>query len=97
MRKTLLAALVGAMLLPVARAAAAQVPPGHAPSAPLPDGRIRTEATVVVTGEQPGPGLWLVRNGARPVDPGHDQALAHQLVMAHQTGRRVIANAQEVI
>ena len=65
MRKTLLAAPGGRCCLPVARAAAAQVPPAAtAPSAPLPDDGIRTEATVVVTGEQPGPGLWLVRNGA---------------------------------
>ena len=52
MRKTLLAALVGAMLLaPLHAQQAAQVPPAAtAPSAPLPDDGIRTEATVVVTG-----------------------------------------------
>ena len=100
MRKTLLAALVGAMLLaPLHAQQAAQVPPAAtAPSAPLPDDGIRTEATVVVTGEQPGPGLWLVRNGA------HDLWILGTLTplpagMQWQSSQveQVIASAQEVI
>ena len=33
-------------------------------AAPMPDDGIRTVATVIVTGDQPGPGLWLVRKGS---------------------------------
>ena len=61
-------------------------------------GDIRTEAPVVVEGEQPGPGLWLVRKG------DHELYILGTLSplparMQWQTAplRRVLANAQEVI
>ena len=64
----------------------------------LPADGIRTEETVVVTGEQPGPGLWLVRNGS------HDLWILGTLTplpagMQWQSAQieQVIANAQEVI
>ena len=100
MRKTLLAALVGAMLLaPLHAQQAAQVPPAAtAPSAPLPDDGIRTEATVVVTGEQPGPGLWLVRNGAHDLwILGTIKPLPTNMQWRTKQVDEVIANAQEVI
>ena len=100
MRKTLLAVLVGAMLLaPLHAQQAAQVPPAaSAPSAPLPDDGIRTEATVVVTGEQPGPGLWLVRNGAHDLwILGTIKPLPTNMQWRTKQVDEVIANAQEVI
>ncbi len=68
MRHIFLAALCLALALP---SYAQQPPPPvqivqSSQAAPVPDDGIRTEATVIVTGEQPGPGLWLVRKG------GHD-------------------------
>lgn len=69
----------------------------HAQEAPPADG-IRTEATVVVQGEQPGPGMWIVRKG------NHDLYLLGTLSplpakMQWQTAplQRVLANAQEII
>jgi hypothetical protein len=66
-------------------------------SRPGADG-IRTEDTVVVTGDQPGPGLWLVRNG------GHDlwilatlSPLPKRMQWQSKRVEDVIANAQEVI
>lgn len=99
MRKTLLALALGSLLAMPSHAqqaspSAEQAPPAQVPPA---DG-IRTEATVVVTGEQPGPGLWLVRKG------GHDLwilATLNPLPAGMQWQSKqvedVIANAQEVI
>lgn len=59
---------------------------------------IRTEETVIVIGEQPGPGLWLVRKG------GHDlwilgtlNPLPAKMQWQSKQVEDVIANAQEVI
>ena len=59
---------------------------------------IRTEATVIVDGTQPGPGLWLVRNGA------HDlwilatlSPLPAKMQWQSKQVQDVIGNAQEVI
>ena len=107
MRMTTVAAtLCLALGLPVQAQQAAPVPPaatapaapsGQTPAVPADDG-IRTEATVVVTGEQPGPGLWLVRNG------NHELYILGTITplptkMQWQTRQldEVIANAQEVI
>lgn len=71
--------------------------PLHAQQAPT-AGDIRTEAPVVVEGEQPGPGLWLVRKG------DHELYILGTLSplpakMQWQTAplQRVLASAQEVI
>ena len=80
---------------PLAAPTAQQTPMQQAPM--LADG-IRTEATVVVDGTQPGPGLWLVRKG------GHDLWILGTISplpakMQWQTRQidEVIANAQEVM
>ncbi|MGV8921831.1 MAG: TraB/GumN family protein [Thermomonas sp.] len=59
---------------------------------------IRTEETLIVTGDQPGPGLWLVRKG------GHDlwilgtlNPLPAKMQWQSKQVEDVIANAQEVI
>lgn len=64
----------------------------------LPADGIRTEAAVVVEGEQPGPGLWIVRKG------GHDlyvlgmlSPLPTKMQWRAQQVQQVLAGAQEVI
>jgi uncharacterized protein YbaP (TraB family) len=103
MRKTMLAlAMASLSVLPVqaqqAEPAPIQAVPPVAMQPALPADGIRTEETVVVTGEQPGPGLWLVRNGS------HDLWILGTLNplpagMQWQSAQieQVIANAQEVI
>lgn len=103
MRKTMLALAMGVLAaLPVqaqqAEPAPIQAVPPVATQPALPADGIRTEATIVVTGEQPGPGLWLVRNGR------HDLWILGTLNplpagMQWQSAQieQVIANAQEVI
>jgi hypothetical protein len=102
MRRTL---MLGLCLVLVSPAHAQQVesPLGKAAQtlpvqADVPADGIRTEATVVVTGEQPGPGLWLVRKG------GHDlwilgtlNPLPEKMQWQSKQVEDVIANAQEVI
>lgn len=65
---------------------------------PLPNDGIRNVAPVVVEGEQPGPGLWIVRNG------NHDLYLLPYLYplptkMQWRSGqvRKILADAQEII
>lgn len=95
MRSRMLAVVLGAMLcLP----AMAQQAPEAAQAAPA-DG-IRTVETVVVEGDQPGPGLWLVRSP----DGQHDLYILGTVSplpakMQWQSARveRVLAQAQEVI
>ena len=103
MRMTLLALALGSMLagpLHAQQVAEPQAPASSPAASPavLPVDGIRTEATVVVTGEQPGPGLWLVRKGS------HDLwilAMLNPLPAGMQWQSKqvedVIANAQEVI
>jgi uncharacterized protein YbaP (TraB family) len=95
MRYMLLALFSVALALP---AQAQQVsPPTAGAQASSADG-IRTEAAVIVTGAQPGPGLWLVRKG------GHDlwilgtlSPLPKNMQWQSKHVEDVIANAQEVI
>lgn len=86
MRQLAAAVMSGLMAFPI-----------HAQEAPPADA-IRTEAPVVVQGEQPGPGMWIVRKG------GHELYLLGTLSplpakMQWQAVplQRVLANAQEVI
>ena len=91
-------ATMPAMPLPAQQASPqATTPPVSAQQASPVDG-VRTLDTVVVSGAQPGPGLWLVRNGS------HDLYILG-LVSPLPTGMQwqskdvedVIAGAQEVI
>ena len=103
MRLTMLAMVLGSILaMPLhAQQAAPQAAVADPPVSTLqavPGDGIRTEATVVVTGEQPGPGLWLVRKG------GHDlwilgtlNPLPAGMRWQSKQVEQVIANAQEVI
>ena len=102
MHRTILA--TGVMLALASLPLQAQEAPTQA-GAPVPqqqatmgaDG-IRTEATVVVDGAQPGPGMWLVRKG------GHDlwilgvlTPLPAKMHWQSKQVEQVIAHAQEVI
>lgn len=105
MRNTMLAlAMASLLVLPVHGQQAPQADPAATPATPvatppaLPADGIRTEATVVVTGEQPGPGLWLVRKG------DHELYILGTITplpagMQWRTAQvdQVIANAQEVM
>lgn len=76
------------------RAPAAQ----DAVQAPAADDGIRTEAPVLVVGEQPGPGLWLVRKGEHELYIlGTLSPLPAKLQWRSGQVERVIAQAQEVI
>ena len=89
MRKTMLAAAMtlGLMSMPLQAQQAA----------PPVDG-IRTEATVVVEGEQPGPGLWLVRKGSHDLYIlGTLRPLPMKMQWQSAQVRQVLAQAQEVI
>ena len=102
MRRTLMLGLCLVLVSPV-HAQQAQLPPVDAnPAPPIATGvgadGIRTEETLIVTGEQPGPGLWLVRKG------GHDlwvlgtlSPLPARMQWQSKRVEDVIANAQEVI
>ena len=100
MRMMLLALGLGSML--AAPLQAQEVDPPQAVAAaqdPVPptDG-IRTEATVVVTGEQPGPGLWLVRKGDHELwILGTLNPLPAGMQWQARQVEQVIASAQEVI
>lgn len=103
MRTTMLAAVLGSMLAMPLHAQQAVQPPGAANSPvaaqqPLPADGIRTEATVVVTGEQPGPGLWLVRKGDHDLwILGTLSPLPSGMQWQSKQVEQVIGNAQEVI
>ena len=59
---------------------------------------IRTEETVIVTGDQPGPGLWLVRKGNHDLwILGTLNPLPAKMQWQSRQVEDVIANAQEVI
>lgn len=103
MRLTRLAAALGLLFaLPLH---AQQVAPQPAAADPvvstqpgLPNDGIRTEATVVVTGEQPGPGLWLVRKGGNELYIlGTLNPLPANMQLASAGIEAVISRAQEVI
>ena len=99
MRKTMLAMTMALAALPLQ----AQVPPAQAVAPPLQqatvaaDG-IRTEATMIVDGTQPGPGLWLVRKGNHDLwILGTISPLPAKMQWQSKRVEDVIANAQEVI
>lgn len=103
MRLTMLAVALGVVVaLPLQ---AQQLDPPPASPAPpiaaqqtLPIDGIRTEATVVVTGEQPGPGLWMVRKGSHDLwILGTLNPLPSGMQWQSKQVEDVIANAQEVI
>ena len=68
MRRIKMLGLCLALVLPVHAQTAQPSTAATAQAAPVkrdvPVDDIRTEDTVIVTGDQPGPGLWLVRKGA---------------------------------
>lgn len=71
--------------------------PARAQQAPPADG-IRTEAPVVVQGEQPGPGMWIVRKGDHDLYLlGTLSPLPAKMQWQAVPLQRVLANAQEVI
>lgn len=82
---------------------AQQAPPAQDPAAvqqppAVPADGIRTEATVVVDGEQPGPGLWLVRKGDHDLYIlGTLSPLPAKMQWQSTQVQRVIADAQEVV
>ena len=100
MRKLMLAGAMGLMACTPALAQQPQAPQA-APATQaldLPDDGIRTEATVVVTGEQPGPGLWLVRKGGNELYIlGTLNPLPANMQLAGSGIDAVISRAQEVI
>jgi uncharacterized protein YbaP (TraB family) len=103
MRRQLLAATLLLFLVPpllAQEAGTTEPPPAATAQAGLgiPDDGIRTEATVVVTGDQPGPGLWLVRKGGNDLwILGTVAPLPAKMQWQSAQLEQVIANAQEVI
>ena len=100
MRNLALACMLGSLLsLPVQAQLAQSVPPASAAQPlSLPDDGIRNEATVVVTGEQPGPGLWLVRKGSNELYIlGTLNPLPANMQLASSGIEAVISRSQEVI
>lgn len=103
MRTTMLALAMGSLAaMPVqaqqADPAPIQVVAPVATQPALPADGIRTEATVVVTGEQPGPGLWLVRKGSNEMYIlGTLNPLPANMQLSSSGIDAVISRAQEVI
>ncbi len=104
MRIVMFAGVLGAVLAMPVQAQQAQSQPQSPPQAPevrppvMPVDGIRTEATVVVTGEQPGPGLWLVRKGVNELYIlGTLNPLPANMQLAGSGIDAVISRAQEVI
>lgn len=82
--------LTGLLIAPVC---AQQVPPPVVDA----DG-VRLEATVVVQGEQPGPGMWIVRNGSHDLYLlGTLSPLPDRMQWRATQVQAVLAQAQEVI
>ena len=89
MRKTMLAAMLTFGFLSL---------PAQAQQATPPVDGIRTESTIVVEGEQPGPGLWLVRKGSHDLYIlGTLRPLPMKMQWQSAQLRQVLAQAQEVI
>jgi len=99
MRKVMSLVVFGlACALPVHAQQGQPVPPAPTRPAALPDDGIRTEATVVVTGVQPGPGLWLVRKGSNELYIlGTLSPLPANMQLSGSGIDAVISRAQEVI
>lgn len=101
MRKTILATtMTMAMVVMPLQAQVAPSPAGAPPvqQATVAADGIRTEATVIVDGTQPGPGLWLVRKGNHDLwILGTISPLPAKMQWQTRQVDEVIANAQEVI
>ncbi len=94
MRRALLALTLSALALP----ALAQPPaPASAPATAPPDG-IRDMDTLVVTGEQPGPGMWKVMRGGHVLwILGTLTPLPKDMTWVSRDVEAAIAESQEVI
>ena len=103
MRLTMLVLALGSMsALPLhaqqADPQSANAPPPEIATQAVPADGIRTEATVVVTGEQPGPGLLLVRKGSNELYIlGTLNPLPANMQLASAGIDAVISRSQEVI
>lgn len=85
-------------MLAVAVAVGCLSMPLQAQQAVMPADGIRTEATIVVEGEQPGPGLWLVRKGNHDLYIlGTLRPLPAKMQWQSAQVQQVLAQAQEVI
>ena len=103
MRRTLLALALSSMIAFPLQAQQLDPQSASAPSPviatqAMPADGIRTEATVIVDGTQPGPGLWLVRKGNHDLwILGTISPLPAKMQWQSKQVEEVIANAQEVI
>ena len=103
MRRMLNVGICLALAVPVLAQEQAKAPTADAHhQAPLPIGigadGIHTEETLIVTGDQPGPGLWLVRKGNHDLwILGTLNPLPAKMQWQSKRVESVIANAQEVI
>ncbi|MFT4179003.1 MAG: TraB/GumN family protein [Thermomonas sp.] len=100
MRNAMLAATMLAMFTfpALAQETTVQPQPQAATQQAMPEDGIRTVETVVVDGEQPGPGLWLVRNGQHDLYIlGTLRPLPANMQWQSAQVERVLAGAQEVI
>ena len=100
MRKTTLTLLSVLLLAHASPAWTESEQPVPAPALPqiMPADGIRTEATVIVDGTQPGPGLWLVRKGSHDLwILGTISPLPAKMQWQTRQIEEVIGNAQEVI
>lgn len=103
MRRILTLGICLALASPVHAQQQSQSPPievqqdAHIPGSVGADG-IRNEETLIVTGDQPGPGLWLVRKGNHDLwILGTLSPLPAKMQWQSKHVEDVIANAQEVI
>ena len=103
MRRMLMVGICLALALPAHAQEQSKSPLAETPpQTSLPTGigidGIRTEETVIVTGDQPGPGLWLVRKGNHDLwILGTLSPLPAKMQWQSKQVEDVIANAQEVI
>lgn len=102
MRCMLVVGICMALVSPVHAQQGLSPPAKAAQAAPVqagvPADGIRTEAAVIVTGEQPGPGLWLVRKGTHDLwILGTVNPLPAGMQLQTKQIDEVIANAQEVM
>ena len=103
MRRMLMVGICLALALPVHAQEQVQSQPAEARHAAPPPGEagadgIRNEEAVIVSGDQPGPGLWLVRKGNHDLwILGTLNPLPSGMQWQSKQVEDVIANAQEVI
>lgn len=103
MRRMFMVGICLALALPVHAQEQVQSQPADARHAAPPPGEagadgIRNEEAVIVSGDQPGPGLWLVRKGNHDLwILGTLSPLPAKMQWQSKQVEDVIANAQEVI